>query len=261
VMGRDDCAHIHSTFRDNPMLPDKARLEILSMEPTPENVARGTADEWGWSVYGLGRRGRREGAIFKAWDITDDWPDRMLCQRWGFGIDYGFSLDPTAVIECALFQDRLYLRQHLYEKELVAQANPLDPTTPSIEGRLRDMGIPDHARIHAESARPEINRALQKSGFKVIPTRKSPDSVIAGIDRLRTYPIMIHRNSQDAQREFESYTWDKNSTGEYLDRPVDKDNHLVDAARYWALGELAPLRTSRKRKRSHVAQSNLKQWR
>lgn len=264
IMPRADCAHIHSTFRDNPMLPEKARIEIEAMEPTPENIAAGTADEWGWSVYGLGRRGRREGAIFKVWDITDDWPEPMMCQRHGFGLDYGFSLDPTALIECALFQDRLYLRERLYEKELIAQANPLDPETPSIEGRLRELGIPEHARIHGESARPEINRALQKSGFKIIPTVKSASSILAGIDRLRTYPIFIHRNSQNAQREFESYTWDKNASGEFLDRPVDKDNHLIDAARYWALGELNPQRSLHSPKgkaKSRRAKSNLRTWR
>lgn len=263
IMGRDDCAHIHSTFRDNPMLPDKARLEIAAMEPTPENILAGTADEWGWSVYGLGQRGRREGAIFKAWDITDEWPDPMLCQRHGYGIDYGFSLDPTAVVECALFQDYLYIRERLYEKELIAQANPMDPDTPSIEGRLREIGIAPHCRIHAESARPEINHALVKSGFKIIPTIKTADSVLAGIDRLRTYPIRIHRNSQNAQREFESYTWDKNAGGEFLERPIDRDNHLIDAARYWALGELHPQRSiySKKATRSRKAKSNLREWR
>lgn len=264
IMGSGREFYVHSTFEDNPFLAEQARRVILSWEPTAENKAAGTADEWKWSVYGLGKRGRREGAIFKLWDITDDFPNPMDCQRHGYGLDYGFSLDPTALIECALFQDRLYLRERLYEKELVAQANPLDPQTPSIEGRLRELSIPEHARIHGESARPEINRALQKSGFKIVPTIKSADSILAGIDRLRTFPIFIHRNSQNAQREFEGYTWDKNASGEFLDRPIDRDNHLIDAARYWALGEVHPERSlySQKGKaKSRRAKSNLKRWR
>jgi len=265
IIGSGEEFYTHSTFEDNPFLAEASRRVIYSWKPTQENKHKGTADEWKWSVYGLGKRGRREGAIFKAWDITDDFPNPMDCQRHGYGLDYGFSLDPTALVECALFQDRLYLRQRLYEKELIAQANPLDPTTASIEGRLRELGIPEHARIHVESARPEINRALQKSGFKMIPTIKSPDSILAGIDRLRTFPIFIHRNSQDCQREFEGYAWDKNASGEYLDRPIDRDNHLIDAARYWALGELNPDRSlyspRRGKRRSRKAKSNLKVWR
>lgn len=97
-----------------------------------------------------------------------------------------------------------------------------------------------------------------------MPTIKGPDSILAGIDRLRTFPIFIHRNSQNAQREFEGYTWDKNASGEFLDRPIDRDNHLIDAARYWALGELHPERSlysPKGKAKSRRAKSNLKRWR
>lgn len=261
ILTRDDAAYIHSTFRDNPMLPPNAVAEIEALEPTPENKKRGTADEWAWTVYGEGKRGRREGAIFKAWDLVEDWPDQMLCQRWGFGLDFGFSQDPTALIECAIFQDELWLREHLYETGLVAQANPLDPSIKSIEGRMRESNIPEHARIHAENARPEINAALTASGYKIIPTKKTPDSILAGIDRLRSLPLKVDIRSQNLQMELESYCWDRNAQGVWLDRPEDKNNHLIDAARYWVLGEMRPLRKPTKRKRAKIAKSSLGKWR
>lgn len=263
ILTRDDCAYIHSTFRDNTMLPANAVSEIEALEPTPENKRQGTADEWAWTVYGLGKRGRKEGCIFKIWDVTDDWPDRWLCQRWGYGLDYGFSQDPTALVECALFQDTLYLREHLYEKELVAQANPLDPSIKSIEGKLKELGIPEDARIHAENARPEINRALQLSNFKVVPTIKTPDTILAGIDRMRSVPIKVHRSSHNLQMEMESYSWAKNAQGVYLDKPEDKNNHLIDGARYWALAELSPLRKPRLtgKRRKTTAQTSMRTWR
>ena len=261
ILTRDDCAYIHSTFRDNAMLPDKARLEILGLEPTLENKRQGTADEWAWTVYGLGKRGRKEGAIFKAWDVTDDWPSRLHCQRWGYGLDYGFSADPTALVECALFQDTLYLREHLYERGLVAQENPMEPSIPSIEGRLHEMKITPDARIHDDNARPEITQALRNSGFKIISTKKGAGSVLAGIDRLRSLPIKVHRSSHNLQMEMESYSWDKNAQGEYLDVPEDKNNHLIDAARYWAMAELQPLRKPRVSRKRAKSKTSLKQWR
>lgn len=261
VMKRDNCVHTHSTFRDNPMLPENDRKQILSYEPTPENKAAGTADQFNWDVYGLGRRGRREGAIFEIWDITDDWPDKMLCQRWGYGLDYGFSLDPSALVECALFQDTIYLREHFYEKKLVAQENPLDPTIDSIETHLRACKVPEDARIHADNARPEFNYALRKSGFKVVETKKSPTSVLTSIDRLRSYPLKVHRDSQNLQREIEAYCWDTNVAGEYLAKPVDRDNHLVDGARYWALAELEPRHVERMSRRAKIIPTNEKRWR
>lgn len=262
ILSRKDVHYIHSTYLDNPMLPDNAVREIEALEPTKENLERGTADEWAWTVYGLGKRGRKEGAIFKLWDLCDDFPPPMACQRYGYGLDYGFSQDPTALIECALFQDMLYLREHVYERELIAQSNEMEPNIPSIEGRLRQVGIAPHARIHAESARPEINRALQMSGFKIVPTKKGPDSILAGIDRLRSVPIIVDRSSHHLQMELESYSWARDSRGNWLDHPEDKNNHLIDAARYWALAELEPMRKpGRARARARIAQSSLKQWR
>lgn len=263
VLTRDDVAYVHSTFRDNPMLPANARAEILAMEPTPHNIAQGTADEWAWTVYGLGKRGRKEGAIFKLWDVVDDWPDPMLCERWGYGLDFGFK-DPTALVECALFQSALYLRERIYESELITQRNEMEPQIPSIEGKMKALGVPGHARIHSECAKPETVRALTMAGFKLIPTIKSADSIFAGIDRMLSLPIRVHRSSHNLQMELENYCWDKNAEGEFVDVPIDKWNHLIDAARYWSLVEIKPSRKrygESKGRRSRKAKSNLKVWR
>lgn len=261
VLKRDDVHYVHSTYRDNPLLPANAVAEIEALEPTPENVDRGTADEWAWTVYGLGKRGRKEGAIFKLWDLCDDFPPMNVCQRYGFGLDFGFSQDPTALIECALFQDMLYLREHVYERELIAQSNEMEPGIPSIESRIRGVGIPQHARIHADNARPEIIRALQLSGFKVVAAKKGPDSILAGIDRLRSVPMVVDRGSHHLQMELESYSWARDSRGNWLDHPEDKNNHAIDAIRYWALAELEPMRKPGRRTTARIAPSNLRQWR
>ena len=267
VMKRDDVAYCHSTYKDNPFLPAPARAEIEAYEPTTYNVRMGTADEWSWTVYGLGKRGRKQGAIFKVWDVTDEFPTRDVCQRWGYGLDYGFSADPTALVECALFQDVLYMRECLYETGLVAQSNELDPSINSIEGRLSAIKMPPDARIHDDNARPEITQALRNSGFKMISTKKGPGSIIAGIDRLRTYPIRVHRNSQNLQMELEAYSWAKSASGEWLDYPEDKNNHLIDAARYWAMAEMTPLRKPRAdvrataRRKQQAKGVGMRQWR
>jgi len=264
IMSRDDVLYIHSTYKDNPYLSEKQIDEIERTNPNViDNVRQGTADKWFWEVYGLGNRGRREGCIFEVWDVTDDWPDRWLCQRWGYGLDYGFSQDPTALVECALFQDVLYLREHLYETGLVAQANQYDPSIDSIEGRLKALKMPPDARIHDDNARPEISTALRLSGFKTIPTVKGPDTILAGIDRLRSQPIKVHRSSQNLQMEMESYAWAKNAQGQYLDKPEDSNNHLIDAARYWAIAELKPLRKPKPtgRARNRKTKTSMRKWR
>lgn len=264
ILPREDVAYIHSTFRDNPMLPDASKAEILALEPTPENQRRGTADQWAWEVYGLGKRGRREGAIFKHWWLIDpeEFPARHLCQRHAFAMDFGFSADPTAVVEMAIWNDNLYAREWVYETELVAQQDTQNPGIPSIEGRLRELEIPRESRIHVDNARPEITRVLTNAGFKCVPTVKTPDSILAGLDRLKGMPLYVSRSSQNLQAELESYTWAKDAHGVWLEKPEDRNNHCIDAMRYWALAEMQPLRKPRKGgKRGTVARpSGLGKW-
>ena len=261
VLTREDVVYVHSTYKDNHMLPDMARIEIEKLEPTEDNYKNGTADPWAWSVYGLGKRGRREGVVFPMWETVDQWPEPHNCQRYGFGLDYGYANDPTALVECCIFQDELWMREWLYEKNLVAQANPLSSDMDSIEGHLRLLGVSQQHRIHADSARPEINAALKKSGYKVIPVKKTKNSILSGIDRMRTQPIRVYKTSQNLQMELQNYIWAKNGRGETLAKPIDKYNHLIDAARYWAMGELEPIRKKRGKRASGLAKSALTLWR
>jgi len=236
-----DYTYCHTTYRDNPFLAHTQIAEIEAYEPTPKNIEAGTADEWHWQVYGLGKRGRREGVVFTLWSVTEDWPDRMNCQRYGYGLDFGFSLDPTAVVECALFQDDLYIRELVYEPGLLVGRNASKPNEPSIQGKLEALGVDKTARMHADSAQAESIRVLEIAGYNVVPTVKTPDSILHGLDLLRRRRLRIHISSQNLQRELENYTWDRRkSDGVWLDHPIDAWNHGIDAARYWALAELRP---------------------
>lgn len=238
-----DSLYVHSTFKDNPHLT-KAQVDFIKQhEPTPENVSTGTADSYFWDVYGLGRRGRREGLIFTNWEITDDWPDRMSCERWGFGLDYG-TVDPTALVECALHNGELYFREWLYETGLIVQKNPLAPNIPSIQGRFEEAKLPKSVRIIAESASPEHNKALRIAGYDIVPVVKHANSISVGLNLMKTRRIKIHRDSINLQREFENYTWRKDTSRkiqtDLKDEPIDDFNHGIDAARYWSLKNLKP---------------------
>ena len=246
--GPREVTYCHSTYKDNLHLAPEQVREIESFEPTEENKRRGTADEWHWTVYGLGKRGRREGVVFKLWSLTEDWPDRMQCQRYGYGLDLGFSLDPTTVIECALFQDDLYLRELVWETGLLVTRNISQPSEPSLDQRMEAAGVDKTVRIHAESAKPECLRDLELCGYNMVPTVKTPDSILHGLDLMKRRRLRVHIASQNLQRELENYVWkQQKSTGAWLNEPVDAWNHGIDAARYWALGELraSPEHTSR----------------
>lgn len=239
-------SYVHSTFADNPHLSSAIVAKIRSYNPEDEaNTA--TADRYMWDVYGLGRRGRREGAVFTNWELCYNWPDRFACRKWGYGLDFGFSQDPSALIECAHWQGRLYLREVVYERGLVVVDNPDFPGAASLVRKMREAKVPTDANIHADCADPESIRVMQLSGFHVVPTTKTPDSIENGLTLLRSQPIMVHVGSPNLQREFENYTWKAAPRGrtesQLLAKPIDEWNHGIDAARYWALRNLRSLET------------------
>ncbi len=253
---RDDCVWIHSTFRDNPFLPDADRLEILAYDPSnPENVRQGTADKWAWEVYGLGRRGRKEGAIFLIPEIIDYWPEQFLCDKWGYGQDFGFSDDPAALIECCIHQGSLLLRERVYEPGLITIKSHAAPNTPSLQGRYEEMGISKTSKIKADQSRPDQIAELRTEGYNISATPKGPGSIVAGIDLMKRFPIKVHRASTNLQMEFQQYAWKKHATGYNLNEPADNWNHGIDAARYWAMDELVKWQPARPGMRQTMARA------
>ena len=241
VLSRDDVGYMHSTFRDNALLSSKIVCEIESTNPSnPENVRQGTADKYFWEVYGLGMRAKREGVIFKDFYICEpeEWPEPHMCQRHGYGLDFGFSTDPCALIECCLYQSRVYVREIFYETGLITCKSHAQPTLPSIQGLLESNSINPSSKVVADSARPEQIAELNAEGYCLSSVKKFPGSVVAGIDLMQRNPIYVHRQSSNIQMELDQYAWRRRPDGTWLDEPEDKYNHALDAIRYWEQEEL-----------------------
>jgi phage terminase large subunit len=68
--------------------------------------------------------------------------------------------------------------------------------------------------------------------------QKGAGSIIAGIQKLKEFEIYVTKRSYNLQRELRNYIWAKDKDGRYINEPEDHDNHCVDAARYFAWGEL-----------------------
>lgn len=221
--------YIHSTYKDNPYLSQERIDVIESREPTPENIAHKTADDWHWQVYGLGKRSRREGAVYTDWEKTSSWPKRSECQRYGYGMDFGFTLDPTVLVECALFQDELYIREVFSQKELTTLRNPQLPEKACIQNLLEYHEIRHTDKIIADSARPETIQALKDIGYNIIPCKKGPGSIQSGIDSVKRFRLRIHESSSFCLTEVQNYVWDKKRQG----FPKDEYNHSMDAVRYF----------------------------
>lgn len=243
----------HSTYRDNPFLSDKQIAEIESWKPTPENYAKGTADEWQWRVYGEGKRGVRQGCIFdpRSWEVIpdDSYPDLNNCLLHGYGLDFGFSNDPTALVECALSNGTLFLKEIVYDTHLIVQKAETARWQDSLIGRMDAMHFDRDALIIADSASPESIAQLNYSGYNVRAVGKFNGSIVEGLNRLRGRKIKVTASSVGLQYELENYHWKVDGgSGAVGDIPCDEDNHAIDAVRYWALENLTPKKTGESRR-------------
>jgi phage terminase large subunit len=222
---RPETAYIHSTMLDNPLIPDNSKRMILSYEPTAENIASGTADKRKWEIYGLGLRATLEGLIFSNWETCGEIP--YWVKREGYGMDFGFSRDVTAIVRCALFENSLYVDELCYRTHMLSG---------DIINELKRHSV---KKIISESSDPRLTDEIALGGFYVVPVKKGPESVNAGIDAMQGYKIFITERSVNAIREFKNYTWQfDEKANRFVNTPVGGNDHCIDAVRYWVYGEL-----------------------
>lgn len=219
---REDVCRIHSTMLDNRYLPKRIIDKIKSYEPTPENIERGTADNYMWEVYGLGKKARLQGAIFDNWDIVEEIPEEA--KHLGYGLDFGYTNDPTALVSLYIMNNELYWDEILYETGLLNE---------DIAHKLGTLTLPN-AFIYADSSEPKSIETIRRKGFNIRGADKGQDSVRYGIDFLRGYKMHITKRSINLENELRKYKWAEDKAGKSLNVPVDANNHLCDSMRYVA---------------------------
>lgn len=229
---RNDCVTLHSTYLDNPFLPDTVIKEIEAYEDTPANRQQGTVSKYHWQVYGLGKAARREGLIFPQYEVIKEFPAHA--RFLGYGLDFGFYPDPVAFGRVALADGKLVLDECIYENGLNNIVIPGKEHIPSIEGRFRELGISRSEFIVADSAAKTSISELCHVGYNVHPVQKYAGSVKDGISLMQKYmPFQVTERSANTIRELKNYTWTRNPhTGLFLNEPIDKFNHLIDLYRY-----------------------------
>ena len=206
-----DVEVIVSSYKDNSFLPASLVKEIEYLQHTDKEF---------WKIYGLGEYGNISGIVFENVNYVDTMPD---CKLVAYGLDFGYSLDPSACVAVYRKDDELYLKEVLYEKGLTNQdlANRLKP-------------IVERNEVICDSAEPKSIEELYRMNINAKGAVKGKDSILNGIDILKRFKINVV-NSSNLKKEFRSYKWATDKYGNSLQKPVDKFNHLLDAFRYVAL--------------------------
>ena len=148
----------------------------------------------------------------------------------GFGIDFGFSSDPTALVAVYKSSDTIYLEELIYDKGLV---------TSDIVDRLRKLDIQKSEEIWADSAEPRLIEELYRSGFNIKPVVKGKDSIKFGISVMQNNKIKILKSSSNLINEMYGYEWAVDKNGYVTDNPQGGLDHLIDAARYCCMMKLS----------------------
>lgn len=218
VLSRTDILFKRTTYKDNPKVPEKVVREIEALKNVDEQLYR---------VYALGLTGFITGLIFTNVEYVDQIPEGA--KRRGFGLDWGFTNDPSTVIEFAQTSSGIFLNELMYETGL---------TNDDISGRLLEIGIKKTDEIIADSAEPKSIEDLRRKGWNIWPAVKGADSVKFGIDTLKEQKIHITKNSINMAKEQRNYRWKIDANGKTLNVPIDAFNHCWDASRYIAVWKL-----------------------
>ena len=222
--GQPDTIFTHTTYKDNPFCPEGVRRTIEGYEPTPGNIAAGTADEWRWKVYGLGVRAAQDGLVYPNIDWVDEFPDDL--EYTAYGIDFGFTNDPTAIVHVGVRGRDLFLHERFYSP--VDNPDTLYEVVYSIIGS-DGYAIADSADKYAKNPEGMV-RSLQMRGLNVIKAKKFQDSITIGISYMKNFRIHCVK-TKNMLNEANTYVWDM-VNGITINKPVDKNNHLWDASRY-----------------------------
>lgn len=215
----EDLLAMTTNFRVNEFLDDADRRVFRKMES--HNPRR-------FEIEGNGEWGIAEGMIYDNWEVIEFETKDILTRkniRSAFGLDFGFTHDPTALI-CCLFDEEereIYIFDEHYQKGMMNDA---------IVEMIKYKGY-SKERIVADSAEKKSIAEIKREIRRIDEAKKGPDSVRAGIQYLQQFKIYIHPKCKNVLFEIQNYVWDTDKrTGKPINQPVDNYNHLLDALRY-----------------------------
>lgn len=209
---------VHVNYDQNPFIPetllDEMRHDREFNQDTFDHVWNG--------AYNI----ISERQIFNGKWRVDEFEPKSYWDGPYCGLDFGFSQDPTAAVECYIYDQTLYVYREAGKRKL-----ELDDTAAFIDGKI--PGFSNHT-VRGDSARPESISYLRRHGMpRIEGVKKWAGSVEDGIEFLKSFKqIVIHVQCQAMQQEARLYSYQVNKAGDILPKVEDANNHYWDAVRY-----------------------------
>lgn len=263
VMTRADCDFIKLTYLDNEFLGLQERNEILlykekgyQLDANGDYILQEHKDKltglvaykpiiinqyWAnmWQIYGLGQIGQVEGRIYTWNKIT--YEDYLKIDKEEYiGNDWG-KVDPWGVAGLKYHDGNLYVDEKNYESENEIERQLSQQQLHTIRGyddeglvawKFKQFGINYNQKVVCDNNRPTKILSLRNAGWEYSVAVGAKMDLINRIGLLSGINIFYTDRSTNIEFEQENYCYDKDSGGVLLEKPIDQDNHLIDAIAY-----------------------------
>lgn len=206
---KNNVTYIHTTYLDNIDNLDESFLNEVN------RIKASNPHKYNHVILG-GWLDKAEGVVFNNWELGKFNPNNL---QTSFGQDYGFSIDPTTLVEIAIDKKQkvIYLKEHLYKVNL---------TTSEIATINKDRA--GNKLIVADSAEPRLISELNRAGCNITKAKKGAGSISAGIEIMKDYKLIVDNDSTNIAKELNNYVYSDKKSKLF----VDDYNHIIDAARY-----------------------------
>ena len=213
LKNEDNVDFIILTYKDNEAAPQTA-VDFIEKAKIKSSISS-YWENW-YRVYGLGEIGMLEGVIFSNWKTIDILPKEA--NLIGIGLDFGYTNDPTAIIEIYNYNGQRIINELKYQTGMLNSdiANAL----------------PKHVPVYADSSEPKSIEEIKRYGITIKGVTKGKDSINYGIDVMQRNEYLVTSNSVNLIKELRAYCWDTDKAGTRLNKPIDTNNHAIDALRY-----------------------------
>lgn len=216
-VGQPGNVYIHSTYLD--------ALSVLPPEVVENIESNKDKDPNWWNIYGLGLIGMVEGLVYPRFGIVEALPERGDV---GYGLDFGFSSDPTTLTKDVIIGDELYSQELIYERGLTNQ---------DIAARMVELGVRRHVdEIWADSAEPKSIEEIYRHGFNIKGAPKGPGSVEYGHQKVRQYNQFWTKDSTNCIKEQRNFRYILDKNGKLTEKTTHMFSHGMDGRRYRVMG-------------------------
>lgn len=214
---RTQCKILHTNYLDNKFLPQSYIDSLLLLKATNLDY---------YKIYALGEFGSLSKLVFNNWKV-EEFDCTQVHGDLCVGLDFGFIADPTALVASIVDDEnkKIYVFNAKSRKGLLNN---------EIAEMIKAEGFAKSSII-ADSAEQKSIEEIKREGIsRIKPATKGQGSILQGIQKLQQYQIIVHPSGAAALiEELKNYCWEKDKkTNEYINKPIDKYNHCIDALRY-----------------------------